>query len=314
MKKNSRIFVSGHNGLAGSALVKLLKTSGYSNLILKNRDGLDLTDQTAVTKFFKLEKPEYVFHAAAKVGGMGANIKYPADFLYENLTIQTNVIHYAYKNNVKKLIYFGSNCAYPRITQQPIKEEYLLTGPLEPTNEAYAVAKIAGAKLCQYYNQQFGTDFIVVIPASIYGANDHFDEERSHVIPLLIKNLHEAKTNNLKKILIKTHPEKLREFLYVDDLADACIFLMNLPETKTNKKLQFVNIGTGKSIKIRDLAKLVKRTVRFDGKIIWDNKQPEGMPKKILDVTRIQSIGWNHQTELEKGIQKTYEWFLKKNE
>lgn len=312
MKKNSRIFVSGHNGLAGSALARLLKVSGYNNLTLKSKNELDLTNQAVVAKFFELERPEYVFHTAAKVGGMSANIKYPADFLYENLMIQTNVVHYAYRNSVKKLIYFGSNCAYPRMSPQPIKEEYLLTGPLEPTNEAYAVAKIAGAKLCQYYNQQFGTDFIVVVPASIYGTNDHFDKERSHIIPLLIKNFHKAKTDNLKNILIKTNPKKLREFLYVDDLANACIYLMNLPQTKMNKKLQFVNIGTGKSITICDLAELVKKVVGFNGKIIWDYKQPEGMPEKILDVTRIQSFGWNHLTELEEGIKKTYEWFLNK--
>ncbi|MCK4636064.1 MAG: GDP-L-fucose synthase [Candidatus Moranbacteria bacterium] len=305
MKKDSKIFVAGHNGLVGSAILRQLQKEDYSNLICKNRDGLDLLDSSAVEEFFSIEKPEYVFLAAAKVGGIHANNTYPADFIFQNLQVQNNVIHNAYLNNVKKLIFLGSSCIYPRECPQPIKEEFLLTGPLEKTNEAYAVAKIAGIKMCQSYNKQYGTKFISVMPTNLYGINDNFDLETSHVLPALLKKFHDAKINNESEVVMWGSGSPMREFLFVDDMADACVYLMN-----NYDEGEIVNIGTGEDLAIKDLALLIKDIVGFKGKIVNDISKPDGTPRKLLDVSKLRDLGWKHETGLRKGIEKTYVWFL----
>jgi GDP-L-fucose synthase len=307
MNKDSKIYVAGHNGMVGSAILRELQKQGYKNIVTKNKKDLDLLNQKATSDFFTKEKPEFVFLAAARVGGIEANINQVADFTYENLQIQNNVIHNSYLHKVKRLISFGSACSYPRLTKQPIKEEYLLTGPLEPTNYGYAIAKIAGIKMCEAYRFQYGCDFVSIVPTNLYGINDNFSPKSSHVIPALIKRFHEAKISNQKNIEIWGSGNPRREFLYVDDLAKACIFIMN------NKNIKdLINIGMGTDISIRDLAFLIKKITEFSGEIKFDTSKPDGMPKKMLDSSKINNLGWLAETSLEDGIKKTYDWYLKK--
>ena len=305
MEKNSKIYVAGHKGLVGSAITRRLQAEGYSNLIFRTFEELDLMDQVATAKFFETEKPEYVFLAAAKVGGIKANDDFRADFIYQNLQVQNNVIYNAYKNGVKKLLFLGSSCIYPRDCPQPIKEEYFMTGPLEKTNDAYAIAKIAGIKMCESFNKQYGTKFISVMPTNLYGPNDNFDLESSHVLPALIRKFHDAKTQNKNEVVMWGTGKARREFLYVDDLADACVYLIN-----NYSESEIVNIGTGEDIEIAELANLIKEIVGFEGQIAKDLNKPDGTPRKLLDVSKLHSLGWKHKTSLEDGIKKTYDWFL----
>lgn len=306
MKKTSKIYVAGHNGLVGSAIVRLLKKEGYKNLVLRTRAELDLMDQKKVADFFKKEKPEYVFLAAAKVGGIVANQSMPAFFIHENLVIQNNIIHEAYLSGVKKLLFLGSSCIYPRLSPQPIKEEYLLTSEPEPTNKAYVIAKIAGITMCQSYNRQYGTNFISVMPTNLYGPNDNFDPITSHVFPALIQRFHEAKKNNLKEIIIWGTGSPKREFLHVDDMADACLFLM-----KNYNDSEIINIGTGSDLSIKSLVGKIKKTIGYNGKIIWDKTKPDGAPRKLLNVNKLHKLGWKHKINLDEGIKKTHEWYKK---
>ena len=305
MNKKSKIYVAGHRGLVGSSLVRRLEKEGYQNLIIKTHKELDLTDSVAVKKFFEKEKPEYVFMAAAKVGGIMANKNHPADFIHQNVEIQNNIIHNAYLTKVKKLLFLGSSCIYPRECPQPIKEEYLLTGPLEETNRAYAVAKIAGIIMCQSYNKQYGTNFISLMPTNLYGLNDNFDLENSHVLPALIRKFHQAKKNGVKEVILWGTGRAMREFLHVDDLALACLFLMNIYNHSG-----IVNVGTGKDVSIKKLAESIQKIVGFRGKIIWDGTKPDGTPRKLLNVNKITKLGWKSKISLEDGLKKTYKWFL----
>ena len=307
MNKESKIYIAGHKGLVGSALVRKFQELGCDNLILKTRSELNLLNQQEVADFFAVEKPEYVFLAAAKVGGIGANSTYPADFVYENIMIQTNIIHSAYKNNTKKLLFLGSSCIYPKMAEQPIKEESLLTGELEPTNDAYAIAKIAGIKMCQAYNKQYGTNYISVMPTNLYGPNDNFDLEKSHVFPALIRKFHEAKINKEAEVVVWGTGTPIREFLYVDDLAEACIYLMN---NYNDDKI--VNIGTGIGVTIRELAESIAKVVGYDGKLVFDTSKPDGTPIKINVVSYLNSLGWQAKTDLLSGIEKTYNWYKSK--
>lgn len=309
MNKDSKIYVAGHRGLVGSAIVRELNKKGYINIIGKTHKELDLMDALAVENFFKDEKPEYVFLAAAKVGGIYANSTYPADFIYENLQIQNNVIGNAYKYGVKKLMFLGSSCIYPKMCPQPIKEEYLLSGYLEETNEAYALAKISGLKMCQYFNKQYGTNFISVMPTNLYGPYDNFHPEHSHVMPALIRRFHEAKVNGAKEVVVWGSGAPLREFLYSEDMADACIYLMENYEGN-----DFFNIGTGKEITIKGLAELIKEVVGYEGEIVWDSSKPDGTPRKLLDVSRLESQGWKYKMELKDGVKEAYEWYLENYE
>ena len=304
MEKDAKIYVAGHLGLVGSAIVRILKAKGYNNLILKSRSELDLMDKKTVAGFFEKEKPEYVFQAAAKVGGIQSNKNYPAEFIYENLTIQNNVIHHSYLNGVKKLLFLGSSCIYPKLSPQPIKEEYLLTGELEQTNYAYAIAKIAGIKMCQAYNQQYGTNYISIMPTNLYGINDNFNLETAHVLPALLRKFYSAKELNKPTVEIWGTGTPRREFLYVDDLADACLYLMN-----NYAGSEIVNIGTGEDISINNLAILIKTIVKYEGELIFDSTKPDGSPRKLLDVSKLHFLGWKHQTSLEEGIRRTYEWY-----
>ena len=306
MHKQSKIYVAGHRGLVGSAIVKKLQELGYENLVCKAHNEVDLMRQGEVEQFFDQERPEYVFLAAAKVGGILANSTYPADFIYNNLVIQTNVIHASYLFNAKKLLFLGSSCIYPKLCPQPMKEEYLLSGYLEPTNEPYAIAKIAGIKMCQYYNRQYDTHFISVMPTNLYGPNDNFDLETSHVLPALIRKFHEGKTKDRKEVEIWGTGKPRREFLYVDDLADACVHLMNHYDES-----DFINIGTGKDSSIRELAEIVAKVVGFEEKLRFDTSKPDGTPQKLLDVSRLKSLGWSPRISLKDGIKQTYEWCLK---
>lgn len=308
MDKNSKIYIAGHTGLVGSALMRKLQIDGYTNIMTRTRDEIDLLDTQKVNKFFQSNKPDYVFLAAAKVGGINANNTYPADFIFQNITIQNNIIHNSYLSGVKKLLFFGSSCIYPKLCPQPIKEEYLLTGELEPTNEPYAIAKIAGIKMCQAYNKQYGTNFISVMPTNLYGPNDNFDLETAHVLPALLRKFHEAKINNSPTVTVWGSGKPKREFLYVDDLADACIFLMN-----NYNESEIINIGTGQDITIRELATQIKKIVDFKGKIVWDSAKPDGTPRKLLDVTKINNLGWKYKIDLEKGIKKLYTSYKIKN-
>ncbi len=308
MNKKSKIYIAGHQGLVGSALVKKLEQKGYSNLILKTKKELDLLDSAAVKNFFEIEKPDYVFLAAAKVGGILANDAYPADFIRENLIIQNNIIHNAYLTKVKKLLFLGSSCIYPKNCPQPIKEEYLLSGELEDTNKAYAIAKIAGIIECQSYNKQYGTNFISIMPTNLYGPNDNFDLKTSHVLPALIRKFHEAKINNKKEVEVWGTGAAKREFLYVGDLADACLFLMN-----NYNKSKIINIGTGEDISIKELAETIKKITDFKGKIIWDKSKPDGTPRKLLDVGRLRDLGWKHKINLKEGIEKVYKVYKVKS-
>lgn len=304
MNLDSRIYIAGHKGLVGSAIVRKLKSLGYSNLVLKSHQELDLLNNEAVKVFFEKEKPEYVFLAAAKVGGILANNTFPAEFIFENLQIQNNIIHNAYLIGVKKLVFLGSSCIYPRDCAQPIKEEYLLTGPLEKTNEAYAIAKIAGIKMCQAYNKQYGTKFISVMPTNLYGPNDNFDLSSSHVLPALLRKFHNAKIEGEKEVVMWGTGSPKREFLHVDDLADACVFLINNYEDN-----EIINIGTGEDVTIKNLANLIKEIVEFKGEVINDTTKPDGTPRKLLDVSRLHILGWKHKISLRDGIKTTFEWF-----
>jgi GDP-L-fucose synthase len=301
VKKDSRIYVAGHNGMVGSAIVRLLKKEGYINLILAGSKELDLRNQQAVNSFFEKQKPEFVFLAAAKVGGIMANNVYRADFLYDNLMIASNIIHASYINKVTKLLFLGSSCIYPKLAPQPLKEEYLLSGELEPTNEPYAIAKIAGIKLCEAYRDQYGCNYISAMPTNLYGPNDNYDLQNSHVLPALIKKFYLAKKNNLPHVEIWGTGEVLREFLYVDDLAEACLHLM----LNYNDKL-FINVGSGKDISIKELALTVKKAVGFEGELKFDVTKPNGTPRKLMDVSRLARAGWTYTTELEQGIQLAF--------
>jgi len=315
MEKNSKIYVAGHSGLVGSALIRKFGSEGYSNLITRNHSELDLTRQSEVEVFFESERPEYVILAAAKVGGIWANSTYPAEFIYSNIAIQTNVIHASWRAGVKRLLFLGSSCIYPRDCPQPMKEEYLLSGPLEPTNEPYAIAKIAGIKMCQSYNRQYGTKFLSVMPTNLYGPNDNFDLETSHVLPAFIRKFHEAKVNNHDKVEIWGSGSSLREFLYVDDFVDVCLFLLNLKDktyaSLVNHDFPFINIGFGKDISILELAGLIREIVGFRGDIICDPSKPDGTPRKLLDVARLAALGWQPKISLHEGIRKTYDWVRK---
>ncbi len=306
MDKNSKIYIAGHKGLVGTAVVNKFKKEGYSNLILKNRKELNLLNQLEVELFFKKEKPEYVILCAARVGGIKANIESPAEFLYENLQIQNNIIWQSHLHNVKKLIFLGSSCIYPRGCPQPMKEEYLLSGKLEPTNEGYALAKISGIKLCEKINEQYGQNFISCMPTNIYGENDNFSSESSHVIPALIRRIHEAKINNSPEVQIWGSGNSRREFLQVEDLASAIYFLMQ----KYNNK-DFVNIGTGIDTSIKELAYLIKNIIEYDGNITFDTSKPDGMPKKLLDVNKLHKIGWKHKIQLADGLKDLCQWYSK---
>lgn len=302
MDKQARIYIAGHRGMVGSALLRKLKSAGFQNFLLHTSAALDLRDQAATAQFFENEKPDYVFMAAAKVGGIMANNTYRADFLYENLQIQNNVIHNAWKNDVKKLLFLGSSCIYPKMAMQPIKESELLTGLLEPTNEPYAIAKIAGIKLCDAYRSQYGCSFISVMPTNLYGPNDNYDLNTSHVLPALVAKFHEAKTKDLPKVTVWGTGKPLREFLHADDMADACLHLMEHFDEPG-----FVNIGTGKDISIADLAALISNIVGYGGEIEYDYSKPDGTPRKLLDVSKLHQLGWHHQTGLKEGIQNVYQ-------
>lgn len=308
INKKSKIYVAGHRGLVGSAIVRLLEKKGYTNIITQKREELDLTNQQAVRNFFEKEKPEYVFLAAAKVGGIMANQTYSADFIRENLSIQLNIIESAYLHKIKKILFLGTSCVYPKTAPQPTNEKDFLTGPLEETNKAYAVAKIAGIVMCQSYNKQYGTNFISVMPTNLYGPNDNFDLENSHVLPALIRKFHEAKAHNRPDVVLWGDGSAEREFLHVDDIADASIFLMNNYEDS-----EIINIGTGVGISIKDLAETIKKIVGFEGKIVWDTTKPNGTPKKLLDTKKLNELGWKYSINLETGLKETYKWFNKNN-
>lgn len=309
MEKQAKIYVAGHRGMVGSAIYRKLKELGFENIIVRTSKELDLRDQQAVKEFFETEKPEYVFLAAAKVGGIMANNVYRADFIYENLAIQNNVIHYSHENDVKKLMFLGSSCIYPKMAPQPLKEDYLLTGTLEPTNEPYAIAKIAGIKMVESYRMQYDDNYISVMPTNLYGINDNYHPENSHVLPALIRKFHEAKVNNSPTVNIWGSGKPMREFMFADDLADACVFLM-----ENYNDLQFVNIGVGEDISIRELAELIKEVVGFQGELEFDSSKPDGTPRKLMDVSKLSSLGWKAKTNLKEGIKLAYEDFLKKNE
>lgn len=317
MQKTSKIYLAGHRGLVGSAILKTLTCKGYSNIITRSHGELDLTDQEAVRAFFEAEKPEYVFLAAAKVGGIVANNTYRADFIYENLAIQNNVIHQSYAHGVKKLLFLGSTCIYPKNAPQPMKEEYLLTSPLEYTNEPYAIAKIAGIKMCESYNLQYGTNFISVMPTNLYGPNDNFDLETSHVLPALMRKMHEAKEQNAPSVEIWGSGTPRREFLYAEDMADACVFVMEKVDFKdlygsTCKEVRntHINIGTGEDVSIKELAELIKKSVGFKGKLVFNTQKPDGTMVKRTDPSKLHALGWKHNVELEEGVSRVYEWYV----
>ncbi len=305
MEKNSKIYVAGHKGLVGSALVRNLEAKGYTNIIGRTFEELNLTIQADVNKFFEEEKPEYVILAAARVGGIHANNTYPAEFIYDNLMIQNNVIKAAHDHGVKKLLFLGSTCIYPKLAPQPIKEEYLLTGALEETNEAYAIAKIAGLEMCKFFKRQYGDNFISCMPTNLYGPNDNFDLQSSHVLPALIRKFHEAKVNNQPTVEVWGTGTPLREFIYVDDMADACIFLMENYDGE-----QHVNIGTGEEVSIRQLAETVKDVVGFQGELVFNTDMPDGTPRKLTVVDKLHGLGWKHKVSLNEGIRLAYDWFL----
>jgi len=319
VKKNSKIYIAGHRGLVGSAIVKNLKSKGYTNLIYRTHRELDLLNQNEVKSFFEKEKPEYVILAAAKVGGIVANNTYRAEFIYENLQIQNNIIHQSYVHGVEKLLFLGSTCIYPKNSPQPMKEEYLLTSELEYTNEPYAIAKIAGIKMCESYNLQYGTNFISVMPTNLYGKNDNFDLETSHVLPALLRKMHEAKVSNTPKVEIWGSGKPRREFLYSEDMAEACVFLLesrdfNDTYSKSNKKIRntHINIGTGIDISIQELAEIIKKIVGYEGELYFNDTKPDGTMVKLTDCSKLHKLGWKHRVELEEGINMMYEWYLTK--
>lgn len=305
MEKNAKIYIAGHRGMVGSAILRKLEKEGFSNLVTRTSTELDLRNQQAVSDFFESEKPDYVFLAAAKVGGIVANNTFRADFLYENLSIQNNVIHSAYQTGVKKLMFLGSSCIYPKLAPQPLREDALLTGPLEPTNEPYAIAKIAGIKMCDAYRDQYGCSFISVMPTNMYGYNDNYHPTNSHVLPGLIRRFHEAKVNNIDKVTVWGTGSPMREFLFADDLAEACFFLM-----QTYDEPHLINIGSGIEISIKDLAELIKKVVGFTGTIEFDSTKPDGTPRKLMDVSKLHSLGWKHTIQLDEGIELAYQDFL----
>ncbi len=307
MEKKAKIYVAGHKGMVGSAIVRKLNKEGFNNIVTRNSADLDLRDQMAATNFFSTEKPEYVFLAAAKVGGIVANNSYRAEFIYDNLCIQNNVIHNAYVNSVKKLMFLGSSCIYPKLAPQPLKEEYLLTGVLEHSNEPYAIAKIAGIKMCDAYRAQYGCNFISVMPTNMYGYNDNYHPQNSHVLPSLIRKFHEAKINNSENVIIWGSGTPMREFLFADDLAEACFFLM-----KEYSEPHLINVGSGEDVSIKDLALLIKKVVGFDGGLEFDKSKPDGTPRKLLDVSKHHKLGWKHKIMLEDGIKLAYADFLSK--
>jgi GDP-L-fucose synthase len=306
MEMQAKIYVAGHRGLVGSSILRALDKAGYKNIVYRTHQELDLTNYEAIKEFFEKERPEYVFLAAAKVGGIWANKTHKAEFIYENLQIQNNVIKNAYDFGVKKLLFLGSSCIYPKMCPQPIKEEYLLSGYLEETNDAYAIAKISGLMMCRAFRQQYNVDYISAMPTNLYGYNDNFDLESSHVLPALMRKIHEAKENNIPEVTVWGTGAPLREFLFVDDLAEALVFLMNEYSGE-----EHVNVGTGTDVSIKELAQLICKVVGYCGKIVFDTSKPDGTPKKLLDVSKINSLGWKAKVSLEEGIRKTYEWYLK---
>lgn len=304
MNKTDKIYVAGHRGLVGSAIVRNLKSKGYTNIIGRTHQELELTDQAAIREFFEEERPDVVVLAAAKVGGINANNTSPADFAWDNMQVQCNVIKCCHDYKVKKLLFLGSTCIYPKMAAQPIVEDALLTGPLEQTNEAYAIAKISGMQMCKYFKRQYGDNFISCMPTNLYGPHDNYDLKGSHVLPAMIRKFHEAKLQNAGSVELWGTGSPLREFLYVDDMADACVFLLENYDGE-----QHVNIGTGKELTIRELAELVKKTVGFEGEIVWNSSMPDGTPRKLTDVTKLHELGWTHKVELEEGVKLAYEWF-----
>jgi GDP-L-fucose synthase len=314
MDLNDKIYITGHLGLVGSAIVRQLEARGFTNLLMRTRKELDLTNQAAVQAFFKNEQPDYVIHAAGKVGGIHANNTYPADFIYQNIMMEANVINSAYENKVKRLLFLGSTCIYPKAVEQPMREDAILTDTLEPTNEPYALAKIAGIKLCESYNRQHDTDFRSVMPTNLYGINDNFHPENSHVIPALMRRFHEAKMNNDTEVVVWGTGNAMREFLYVDDMAAASLFVLELDEqtyqANTKPMLSHINIGTGVDITIREMAETMKQVVGFEGELTFDITKPDGAPRKLIDVSRLSDIGWEYTIELKEGLKKTYKWYL----
>lgn len=304
MEKNERIFIAGHEGMTGSAILHRLKENGFTKLVVRTSSELDLTDQKMVFDFFMDEKPDYVFLTAAKVGGILANSRYPAEFIYSNIQSQTNIMHSAWKSGVKKLLFLGSSCVYPKGCPQPMKEEYLLTGKLESTSEPYAIAKITGIKMCQSYNLQYGTNYISVIPADLYGPHDDFDPETSHVLPALIRKMHKAKTSNQPEVIIWGTGSPRRESLHADDLAEACLFLM-----KDYDESEIINVGSGKDLSIRELALLIREVVGLKGEVVFNESKPDGAPRKLLDISKITKLGWSPKISLERGIRQTYQWY-----
>lgn len=314
LPEDARIYVAGHTGLVGSALVRRLRKDGHDRLITRSHQELDLMDQRAVLEFFAAERPQFVFLAAAKVGGIRANSIYPADFIHANLAIQTNVIHAAYLANVERLLFLGSSCIYPRACPQPIKEEYLLSGPLEPTNRAYAVAKIAGLEMCAAYNRQHGTSYLAVMPTNLYGPGDNFDLQNAHVLPALVRRMHEARAQDSREVVVWGSGTPRREFLYSEDMADACVRLMGAPEPLFRRLIEggdaIINIGSGVDITIREAAEIIAEVVGFRGEIVFDTNMPDGTPRKLLDISRLTTLGWRPQVSLSEGIACTYKWFL----
>ena len=315
MDLNEKIYIAGHLGLVGSAIVRELEIKGYSNLLLRSHKELDLTNQREVNNFFQDEKPDYVILAAAIVGGIHANNTYPADFIYQNMMIEANVIHSAYKSNIKRLLFLGSTCIYPKEAKQPIQEDSLLSNVLEPTNEPYAIAKIAGIKLCESYNRQYGTDFRSVMPTNIYGINDKFHSENSHVIPALMSRFHQAKTNNDSEVVVWGTGKAMREFLYVDDMAQASLFVLNLDkktyQANTKTMLSHINVGTGKDTTIKDMAEIMRDVIGFKGKLTFETSRPDGVPRKLTDISRLSNMGWQSKVNLREGLEKTYDWYMK---
>jgi len=316
MNLNDKIYIAGHRGLVGSAIVRQLELRGFTNLLMRTHKELDLTNQAQVQNFFQKEQPDYVILAAAKVGGIHANNTYPADFIYQNMMIEANVINSAYESKVKRLLFLGSTCIYPKAVEQPMREDALLTDVLEPTNEPYALAKIAGIKLCESYNRQHGTDFRSVMPTNLYGINDNFHPENSHVIPALMQRFHQAKVNNDPEVVVWGTGNSMREFLYVDDMAQASLFVLELDEQtykdNTQTMLSHINVGTGKDVTIREMAETMKQVVGYEGKLTFDATKPDGAPRKLIDITRLKIMGWDYTTDLKEGIERSYEWYLKK--
>jgi GDP-L-fucose synthase len=314
MDLKDKIYIAGHRGLVGSAIVRQLESRGFINLLMRTHKELDLTNQAQVQTFFKQEKPDYVILAAAKVGGIHANNTYPADFIYQNIMIEANVINSAYENKVKRLLFLGSTCIYPKAVEQPMREDALLTDVLEPTNEPYALAKIAGIKLCESYNRQYGTDFRSVMPTNLYGINDNFHPENSHVIPALMQRFHHAKISNGEEVVVWGTGNAMREFLYVDDMAQASLFVLELDEqtykANTQTMLSHINVGTGKDTTIREMAETMKQVVGYEGRLAFDSTKPDGSPRKLIDITRLKRMGWKFSVDLKEGLEKTYKWYL----